>query len=119
MSLSRIAALLGVVILMTAGQILFKLAAGRVGSPGLNWEFASRLLFNPYLIAGVVLYGVTTLLWVLVLVEGELSRSYPFVALTMVLVPLGGLWLFGESVTPTLLVGGVLILAGLAVISYG
>lgn len=118
MTASRIVPLLCVVVIMAVGQILFKLAAGRLGNLSLSWDMAARLVFNPYLVVGVMVYGLTTILWVLVLTDTDLSRSYPFVALTMVLVPIAGVFLFNESLSPGLVIGGGLILAGLAVISY-
>ena len=111
-------ALLGVVALMTLGQVLFKLAARHIEVLTLSVETAWNLATNPYLVAGIVVYGVTTVLWVFVLTSGDLSRSYPFVALTMVLVPLCGVVLFHEPLSPALLAGGALILAGLGVIAY-
>lgn len=115
----KLAALLAVVALMSLGQILFKLAAARIETVAFTWATAEKLILNPYLVLGVIVYGLTTVLWVLVLVDGSLSRAYPFVALTMVAVPLAGIVMFGEPFTTNLALGGMLILLGLAVISYG
>lgn len=114
----RAVALIAVVTLMAAGQVLFKLAASHVGSIGLDLGTAKRLLINPYLLSGAAVYGLTTILWVLLLVDGSLSRSYPFVALTMVLVPVAGIVFFGEPFDLKVVVATVLIIAGLAVLAY-
>jgi len=113
----RLLALLFVVALMTLGQILFKVAAEKVGTPGANLEFLGRLLTNVPLLVGIVVYGITTILWVIVLSDSNLSKSYPFVALTMVLVPIAGIVLFDEPFSPALAIGGALIIAGLVVIA--
>ena len=105
--------------LMSGGQILFKLAAGRVREASLTIDTLVGLTFNPYLLSGLVVYGITTVVWVLLLVEGDLSRSYPFTALTMVLVPLAGGVLFSESISPNVIIGGGVILLGLAILAYG
>lgn len=118
MTIQRIAALLAVVLLMAVGQVFFKLAANSLGSTSVSADFLWRLATNPFLIAGGVVYALTTVLWVVVLVEGSLSRSYPFVAVPMILVPLAGVLLFREEVSMGLIFGGALVLAGLAVIAY-
>ena len=118
MSWTKIASLLLFVLLLSCGQILFKLAAQTLRDPG---EFSAasivRMALNPYLIAGVVLYGLTTLLWVAILTDTGLSRAYPFMALTLVLVPLAGIAIFKEPFSTSLLIGGLLMLAGLLIIA--
>lgn len=118
MTVSKVFSLIAVVILMSCGQILFKLAAQRLGPLDLSWNMLTRLAFNPYLIAAIILYGFTTILWVLVLTDVELSKSYPFMALAMILVPIGGAVLFNEAITFGLIVGGGLIVLGLLAISF-
>src|SRR5690606_18609234 len=71
----KLAALLAVVALMSLGQILFKLAAARIETVAFTWATAEKLILNPYLVLGVIVYGLTTVLWVLVLVDGSLSRA--------------------------------------------
>jgi drug/metabolite transporter (DMT)-like permease len=109
------AKVLSVVGLLAAGQILFKLAAARI-RVGSWRETLISLAMNPYLIVGVALYGITTALWVLVLRDVPISRAYPFTALAMIVVPAVGLAFFGESFSWTLVVGGVLLVAGIVVI---
>lgn len=118
MTTRQIALILCVVALMVFGQVLFRLAADRLDANyGLTLSSISKLITNPYMLAGIVVYGGTTLVWVAVLREVGLSQSYPFVALTLVLVPLAGVLLFSEPVTGRLLVGGFFVLVGVAIIS--
>lgn len=117
MTIFRFISLLSVVVAMSAGQILFKLAAQKVGPLSMNLDSALRVVFNPYLILGIFIYGVTTVLWVVMLTSADLSRSYPFVALSMIIVPLAGIVLFNEPLTPSLIIGGLLVVAGVVVIS--
>ncbi len=110
--------MLSVVFLMAGGQVLFKLAAGRLSAqPAFDLAFFLNLATNVYLIIGLAVYALTTLLWVLLLRDVPLSRAYPFTALTLVLVPLFGILLFGEKFSWPLVVGGVLMLSGLAVLT--
>ncbi|MFN3376098.1 MAG: hypothetical protein ACK40S_06075 [Burkholderiaceae bacterium] len=69
-------------------------------------------VFNGWLLAALLLYGVTTLGWVWVLRHAPLSLAYPFMGLAFLLVPLLGQVLLDEAVSMQTLIGGVLILAG-------
>jgi multidrug transporter EmrE-like cation transporter len=101
-----------VAFLLAAGQVLFKYGATQAPTvTGLGALL--RLMLSPPILAALVLYGCTTLLWVLVLQQVPLSLAYPFMALGFLLVPLAGVAVFGESVGLRYLIGLVLILAGL------
>ena len=105
MSLIAICLLVVVVVGMAAGQILFKLAAGQ--------GHLSRILLSPVFWGAAVLYGVITVLWVLLLREVDLSRAYPFIAVTYLLVPAASVVLLGEKVGPMYFGGVALIVAGI------
>ena len=98
---------------ISIGQILFKKAA-TVMPPSPTWQ---SWAFNPWLIIALVLYGVTTLMWVWVLRHAPLHLAYPFMGLAFVFVPCLGWMFLGESVHTPTIVGGVLILAGITVAS--
>ena len=96
---------------ISIGQMLFKKAAGSITDAGA-WQ---HWVFNGWLIAALVLYGLTTLLWVWVLRHAPLHLAYPFMGLAFLIVPTLG-WLFlGEPIHVSTLIGGALILAGIAV----
>lgn len=69
-------------------------------------------MFQPYVIAGGVLYAVSLGLWLLALARAPLSFAYPFIALGFVMTTLAARFLLGESLSP-------LRLAGIAVICIG
>ena len=46
-----------------------------------------------------------------------LSSAYPFVALSLVVTMAMAVFLFGESPTPRLVIGGLLVVAGIVVLS--
>jgi drug/metabolite transporter (DMT)-like permease len=114
---ARVSMLLIVVFAMSLGQILFKIASQNISKPRISWETFWQLSLNPYLILGLIVYAATTVLWVIVLSNASLSKSYPFMALSMILVPLAGVALFGEKPSVSLFVGGALVVAGILVIS--
>lgn len=113
MSVQTVFALLLVVGLMVAGQILFKATA-------IAWQ-AEGSLFSPrvlaYLLPSLALYGIATLAWVWVLQFVELGRAYPFMALAFVLVPLLSMLLFGEVLGWRYYLGVLLICAGVVVVA--
>jgi drug/metabolite transporter (DMT)-like permease len=118
MTLARLSMLLLVVVLMAAGQILIKLAARDFEGASLASAITKGVTSVP-LVIGILVYGFTAILWVLVLRDNDLSRAYPFLALTLILVPLAGVIFFGETISLSLLTGGALIVAGVIVISVG
>lgn len=101
------------VVLISVGQLLFKKAASGIqdASDAYQW------LFNGWLVGALVLYGVTTLFWVWILRHGPLHLAYPFMGLAFLFVPLLGAAYLGEPLTWKTLVGGALILAGIAIAS--
>ncbi len=101
------AVLLGIftVVGMSAGQVLFKLAAGQ--------GRIDRILLSPYLWTAACLYGVVTVTWVLLLREIDLARAYPLLAACFVLVPMAAALFLGERVAPLYGVGVLLILVGI------
>ena len=100
------------VVVISTGQLLFKVASGTL-------DFR-RPLESPkgllVLAVALALYGGATLLWVAALKHAPLGRIYPLMALSFVLVPLGGVLLLREHVSPAYWGGVVLIVAGLALI---
>lgn len=103
---------------MSAGQLLFKMAANSYGT--VNAGTGDRLLalfYNLYFLSAVVLYAGFALIWVWILSFTPLSRAYPFVALAFALTPLLAGSLFGETISLRLIMGLLLILAGLFFVS--
>jgi len=84
------------------GQLLLKFAARGAGSLSLFGPGAlsslGRLAANPYLIAGLVCFVSSMLLWVKVLGSAELATAYPLVSLGYVLVAILSWVLLGERV---------------------
>lgn len=95
---------------IAAGQILFKKAAMHLpANPQLvDW------LLNGWLIAALILYGVTTLLWIWVLRHAPLHLAYPFMALAFIIVPLLSHYFLGEPINIKTFIGGALIVIGVS-----
>jgi drug/metabolite transporter (DMT)-like permease len=86
---------------MATGQMLFKHSASRYDALS-----SPLLLFLkwPFLLA-LVVYAITTVGWVLVLRTVALSKAYPFMALSFVLVPFLSWIFFKEQISPRYLLG--------------
>lgn len=106
MVLVTLAPLLAAVALAALGQVLFKLGV-RGGAP-------PAALLSPYVLVGLAVYALSTLLWLRALARLPLSFAYPFASLTFLLVTLAGHFLFREPLSPTQVAGCLLIAAGLA-----
>ena len=98
---------------ISVGQLLFTLAAHALPphTQVLVW------IMNGWLIAALVIYGLTTVGWVWILRHAPLHLAYPFMGLAFLIVPVLA-WLFlGEPLHWRTLAGGALILVGVALAS--
>ncbi len=105
---------------MSAAQLLLKRGLVDVGQfPGLRdvVPFFLKAYTNGYVIGSVLLTVVTALAWVSAVSKGELSRLYPFMALSYVLVALFSQVLFNEGVTTARWIGIAVICVGVALVS--
>jgi drug/metabolite transporter (DMT)-like permease len=114
LTLSQVVLLTAYAVGMSGGQVLFKMAAIRLGgADGVAGERLLSLAFNVYFLSAVALYAGFAILWVWILSFTALSRAYPFVALAFALTPLLAGLVFGEAISLRLIVGLLFILCGL------
>lgn len=99
------------VLMICAGQLLFKLVGLRIQSVG---NVLDVRVWGVGFIA-ISIYGAATLIWIYVLRTMPLTKAYPYMALSFVLVPLFGVLLFSEQVRPMYLLGSGLIVLGVIV----
>jgi|SRR5882724_6507952 len=93
------------------GQVFFKF--GAAGAVGLV-DF-----INIRTIAGLALYGVSTVLWIFALSKLPLSRVYPFTVLTFLLVYAASVVILREPLTVSVAFGAALVMIGLVIITIG
>jgi len=96
---------------LAVGQILFKLAAQNNRNQPPT-DFVANLLATPYLIIALLLYVLTTFLWIWILRNVPLSLAYSFNALAFIFVPLLASFIFREPLTIRVILGGVVIICG-------
>jgi multidrug transporter EmrE-like cation transporter len=101
-------------ILGAAAQILMKTGANHMAQPGLL-----GMATNLPLMGGYCLYGISTLLLVVALKDGELSLLYPVIALTYVWVTVLSFLIFHDHFTAWKLAGIVLIVSGVTALGKG
>jgi len=89
------------------------------GGPPERAGFLLRLLLDPFILSGLFAAFLAALAWMAALAELELSRAYPMMSLSFVLVLLLSGWLLGEPLSPAKLGGVALIVLGAVVIGYG
>ena len=110
--------ILGAVAFSAAGQLLLKAGAQRLA--GLDrLEFLLAAARDVRVLAGLAAWAASTLCWLYVLRVAPLSRAYGLTSLTYVLIPLGGVFVFGEHVRRAHVVGIVLILVGIVCVMAG
>jgi len=106
--------LIGTPLLISSGQVLFKLVSARMSTVDAG-AFRS-LLIDPYFIAAMIVYAIATFSWIVVLRSVPLAAAYSFTALGFMFVPILSFLLFGEVLTLRYFIGAFLIMTGLTVI---
>jgi len=113
-SLSVWGGLIGTPLLISSGQVLFKLVSARVSA--VDAGALRSLVIDPYFIGAMIVYAIATLSWIIVLRSVPLAAAYSFMALGFLFVPILSSVIFDEVLTLRYFLGTVLIMAGLTVI---
>jgi len=109
--------------LAVVGQLLLKIGMLRMGRFSLNISTIvqqyTRVLLNPFIIAGIIGFALSMLVWLYVLSRLELSVAYPFVALNYVLILFASHFLLKETITPLKIMGVAVVVIGIYLVSRG
>lgn len=115
--------LLGIAIITAViSQLLFK--RGMVALGGINFSLTNLLTLvinvirNPFLLTGLFFYGISFLLWLIVISKVKLSIAYPLTSLNFVLVILASYFFFGEKLSIAQYVSIALIIVGILALAY-
>jgi multidrug transporter EmrE-like cation transporter len=122
MRLSLPAFLIGAVVLSATAQILLKAGVSTEGvqaalATGSKLGKAAALASSPLVFVGLVVYGLSAALWLLVLARVDVTYAYPFVGLGFLLTMMFGVWFLGETLTPLRLIGTCLVALGVVLIA--
>ena len=94
-----------------AAQVFMKIGGTNIHGLGLL-----SLLTNLPLMAGYACYALNTLMLIVALRDGELSKLYPIIALTFVWVNILSMVFFAEQVNAWKIAGILSIMAGVTVL---
>jgi len=124
MSLSTLFLILGSVAMATTAQLLLKVGMSDAGVraliDGRRWGgVALNLTQNPWVVAGLSLYILGAVVWLLVLARVELSFAYPFVGLGFIITMLFGWWFLGDALSMQRVLGTLLIAGGVVLVARG
>ena len=106
------------VILVVIGQTFIKMGMNKVG--GFEWHnlgsFLVKAFTNPLAITGIILYIISSAIWLMVLSKVDLSFAYPMLSLGYVLILIISAIFLHETVGPMRIVGVLLIVIGIIVV---
>lgn len=99
------------VFLLTIGQILWKKTLNEIPL-NLNYEGFIRLIKDPFIWFGLILFGIATVLWFYILSKANLSFVYPLQSICYPLGMFAGFYLFKEQINFYQILGIFFILLG-------
>ncbi len=109
------------VCLTAAAQVLLKMG---MSSPAIQQAMSGGIravywlaLTSPLIWGGMLCFGASAGLWLLVLGKLEVSMAYPLISLGVVLTTLAGIFILGEAVSIYKVLGVALVIAGVLVLS--
>lgn len=92
-------------------HLLFKIGATIGRETGIL-----GMIFNVNTIAGIALFGVSTILYIYALSRAELSKLAPLIALTYLWVAFLSVAILGESISVLRWIGIILVIIGLILV---
>ena len=111
------------VVLTSYAQLIVKWRVSRAGPLPVDLAkkalFLTGLLFDPWILTGLLSALLAGLSWMAAMTRLELSFAYPFISLSFVLVFIFSAVLFHETITTPKVLGMLLIIAGIVVIGRG
>ncbi len=89
-----------------------------------KFEFELRSFYGlatqPLFFTGIILYGLTGIIWLRILATEQLNIAYPvLISITFISVSIGSMVFFKEAMTVVKLAGLVLIVLGISFVTRG
>ncbi len=114
MNLSQSIIALTCVFAISIGQILFKMVGSSINHAGTFLSTKPLALG----LAAIMIYGLATLFWINLLRSVPLVKAYPYMALSFLFVPLIAVFILGERISLTYIVGTLFIVSGVVLVSH-
>lgn len=109
------------ILLTIYGQLVVKWQVIEAGefpvTAGAQVRFLLRLLLNPWIISALAAAAVAAVSWMAAMTKLELSKAYPFVGASFVMVVILSAVFFSERLTAPKVIGVGLVALGLIVAS--
>ena len=115
MSLVNFVLILLNTVILVAGRFLWKYGMMKTTFK-LDPLSIIKILFSPFIFSGLVMYGFATILWLFILSRVPLSVAYPVQSIAYVLAVFGAYFVFHEPLSPTKIIGVILIILGVSLI---
>jgi multidrug transporter EmrE-like cation transporter len=108
-------------VLLNAGaQLLIKAGTNSLGtlaSPDGPVQTVFRIVFQPYILGGLMAYVVSVAVWIVVLSRVPVSVAYPMLSIGYVVNAVLGYLLFREDLTMVKIIGIGIIIVGVILIA--
>lgn len=107
------------ILLNAAANFLIKLGMNKVGSSALQVSILIKMATNPFMLTGMISFGLSLIVYSITLQKFELSVAYPLMTTTgfLLLSICSALWL-KESFTITKILGMIIVLIGVFMIAH-
>ncbi len=104
------------VMLNAVAQLVLKEGMRRIGYFAFDWAnvvpIGLRIVFNPFVFGGLVIYVVSFVVWLLVLSRVQVSFAYPMLSLGYIMNAVASYYLFQETLSPVRIAGIFVIVFG-------
>ena len=118
MTIASVALLLFAVVSAASGQVMLKhgmqIASARAADSG--GSLALRAATSPWVLLGLVVFGVSAVAWLAALARVPLSVAYPFNALGYIVILTASVVLLHERANVLTWVGSLMVVSGLLIV---
>ena len=109
------------VLLNAAAQIVLKQGMRAIGTFAFTLDnlvpIGLRVALNPFVLLGIGFYGISVVVWLMVLSRVDVSYAYPMLSVGYIVAALAGRIFFGEPVDLTRWAGIITICFGVWLIT--
>jgi spaO len=120
--MQHIPLILSSVFLNALAQIFIRQGMLKLGSVSFNmeqiWNMALSVFTNMYLLSGMFSYGISIILWMIVLSKVNVSLAYPFLSVGYVVTAVLAYLIFKEPLTVQKIFGIAIICLGVVILTY-
>jgi drug/metabolite transporter (DMT)-like permease len=119
--MAHLSLILASVALTSIGQLFFRkgmMVLDHQHQHASLWKLMVYAFGNGYVLLGFLSFGAGAVLWLAVLAREEVSYAYPLSSLGYLIVMVGSYLLFQEHISPSRIIGVLLLIIGVFFIEY-